>query len=175
VTLRAGSRRLAWAALAAGFVAATAACGVSGLEFVTDNRLHVTAPADRALVHLPVTLRWTMSDFTAALPGTAPPSKDAGYFAVFVDRHPVRPGQTLAEVITNRSQCAPQCAAKSYLATQGVYTTVSPILTLRQVDPIDDHQAVQLHEAVIVLMDTTGRRIGESAWYVDFRLRHVSP
>jgi hypothetical protein len=33
------------------------------------------------------------------------------------------------------------------------------------------HKGVEDHEAVIVLIDGTGRRIGESAWYVDFRYR----
>jgi hypothetical protein len=31
----------------------------------------------------------------------------------------------------------------------------------------DEH--VQLHAAVVVLMDTAGDRIGESSWEIDFR------
>ena len=59
------------------------ACGVEGLNFVQDDRVTITAPRDRAEVRLPVTIRWKAEDFD-------------GTYAVFVDRAPVPPGETLA-------------------------------------------------------------------------------
>lgn len=73
-------------------------CGdYSHLSFRQDKRLHIVAPADRSTVQLPVTVRWTISDFTIT-GHTGKTVTDHGYFALFVDRSPVPGGQTLAYV-----------------------------------------------------------------------------
>lgn len=148
--------------LAAGLLAGAAVlsgCG-SGLSFRADHRLDVTSPRSRTSVHLPVTVRWTMRDFDH--PG--------GYYALFVDRAPVRPGQTVESLADGDCRRTPGCPDRSYLAARGVYTTAGTSLTLTAVDPVNSYDRIQTHEVTIVLMDRTGRRIGESAWYVDFRL-----
>lgn len=157
-------------------IAAGGCVNLSQLQFKQDHRLHFTSPDSRAQVQLPVTLSWTMGDFRVAARGSEAPSEHAGYFAVFVDRAPVKPGQTLAVVAKGDPTCRPSegCPDAAYLRLRGVYTTTAPSLVLRNVVPItsnNDH--VQLHEATVVLMDTSGRRIGESAWYRDFKLERV--
>ncbi|MHB8341618.1 MAG: hypothetical protein ACYDB7_10645 [Mycobacteriales bacterium] len=151
---------------------ALAGCSFSNLAFVTDTRLHFTAPVNRDLVKLPVTLRWTMRDFTVLAPGTAAPSSSTGYFALFVDQAPIRPGQTLRAVASGNNSClhTPGCPNAAYLADRGVYTTASTSFTLTQVASLNAYQNVQLHTVTVVLLNSAGHRIGESAWYVSFRL-----
>jgi len=159
------------AALGAAFVLAS--CSVSNHNVFNDHRLHFVAPASRAHVGLPVTLRWTMRGFTPVDPGTGPPSRTQGYFAVFVDRPPVGPGQKLDVVADRDTSCkrTPGCPDTSYLADRQIYTTAGSTLVLNRVaDFVDNRQKQQLHEATIVLLDSAGRRIGESFWYLDFWL-----
>lgn len=149
----------------------TSGCGLSNLQFTKDNRLHFTSPRSRQLVATPVTLTWTISDFKAEKEGSFPPSGNAGYFAIFVDRAPVKPGQTLLSLADKSCRVTPGCFNPEYLAERNVYTTTSDSFTIDQVPALNSYENVQVHEATIVLMNTAGQRIGESAWYVDFRLR----
>jgi hypothetical protein len=132
-------------------------CGLSNLAFTADKRLHFLTPAPRALVRLPVTIRWRISGF-------------GGSFAVFVDRAPVGPGQPVSAVADRSCRRTPGCVNPGYLADRGVYTTGQDAVTIRQVT-VDSYQSTQTHEATVVLLDPAGRRIGESAWYVDFRMK----
>jgi hypothetical protein len=138
--------------------------------------VHFVAPRSRALVVAPLTIRWTVSGFAVRRPGTGPPSRAAGYFAVFVDRAPVRPGDTLAAVAAGDPRCLhqPGCPDADYLAQRRVYTTFKPQITLPLIAPIaGDTSRVQTHAVTVVLLDTAGHRIGESAWELDFRMRRA--
>ena len=154
-------------------------CGITHLQdlsFRVDNRLHFTTPKARSKVHQPVHLVWTMRDFRIAAPGSEPPSRDAGYFAVFVDRTPIRPGQTMRAVAGSDPACRhdPKCPDKTYLDQHEVYTTTDLSMTLPQIpNVLGDKEKVQHHTVTIVLMDTSGHRIGESAWQLDFRIPKV--
>jgi hypothetical protein len=150
-------------------------CAVSNLQFVADNRLHFVAPRSRALVQLPVTLRWSITDFTVVPPGTVPVSSHQGYFAVFVDRSPVKPGQTVAAVADSSCRRTPGCMNAGYLADRGVYTASADEVKLSQIASVNSYQKVQTHEATVVLLDSAGRRVGESAWYLDFRMKAPGP
>jgi hypothetical protein len=142
------------------------------LSFRQDKRLDIVAPADRSSVHLPVTVRWRISDFLVTGPtGRAGP--DQGYFALFVDRTPVPGGQTLGYVSHGDRSCRPQlgCPDQGYLAARQVFATNQTQYTLKTlVDPRLQHQK-ETHTVTIVLLDGTGRRIGESAWSTTFTLR----
>jgi len=139
-----------------------ASCSVSNHNVFNDHRFHFVAPPSRAHVRLPVTLRWTMRDFTPA-----------AHFAIFVDRSPVGPGQTLRAVADRDTSCkrTPGCPDASYLADRQIYTTADDGFVLDRVaDFVDNREKQQLHEVTVVLLDTAGRRIGESVWYLDFWL-----
>jgi len=161
---------------AAGAVLATlaaAGCGSMGnLAFTQDHRLAITAPEHRAHIDRPVTLRWQITDFRIAAPSSEPPSRSAGYFALFVDRSPVPPGETTDIVAEGDPECArtPGCPDKRYFAERGIYTTTQNQLTLASVPDLGTHEPNELHTVTIVLLDTEGDRIGESAWYVEFWL-----
>lgn len=153
-------------------------CGLTHLEdlsFRVDERLDFTHPEDRALVKQPFTVSWTIRDFRIAAPGSEPPSRDAGYFAVFVDRAPVKPGDTLDAVANGDTYCEqdPKCPDKQYLKEQQVFATTHTSLRLSQIINVPGKDDIQLHAVTVVLMDTSGHRIGESAWELDLRMRRV--
>lgn len=158
--------------IAAGLLSGCA--NLSDLQFRVDHYVKVVAPASRAKLSLPITLRWQVKGFRVAAPGSEPPSKHAGYFAIFVDRAPIRPGQTLAAVAGNDPTCVASagCPDAQYLADRQVYRTTNLFFTLRQVFALSgDSDNWQLHDATIVLLDTAGHRIGEHAYYRDFELK----
>jgi hypothetical protein len=153
------------------------ACGVAHpgeLAYRTDKRLTFSSPKPRTLVKTPIDVRWSIKDFTVTQPGSEAPSQKAGYFAVFVDRAPIKPRETM-RVVANRDQVClhrPGCPDETYLEDRRIYTTTDNGLTLGQIPPIPgDTERIQLHIITVVLMDTSGHRIGESAWQIDVRMR----
>ena len=139
-----------------------ASCSVSNHNVFNDHRLQFVEPPSRAHVRVPVTVRWTMRD-----------AAGASSFAIFVDRSPVAPGQTLRAVADRDLSCqrTPGCPDTSYLADRQIYTTAGDSFVLDRVaDFTDNREKQQLHEVTVVLLDSSGRRMGESAWYLDFWL-----
>lgn len=164
------------AALAALLLAGCSLPNVAEMNFRVDTRLHFLAPPARSLVRQPITLRWTIRDFTTAPLGSGPANPHRGYFAIFVDHAPIRPGQTMQAVAANDHYCAHSagCPNTAYLAARQIYTTTRTSYRLPLLASLaGDNQTVQLHTVVIVLMDTTGHRIGESSWQLDVRVRKL--
>jgi len=155
------------------------ACGIAHpgeLAYRTDKRLTFTAPTARTLVKTPIDVRWSIKGFTVQQPGTAPPSQNAGYFAVFVDKAPIKPNETMRTIAKRDEECLhrPGCPDETYLEDRRIYTTTDSGLTLDQIPPIPgDKERIQFHLVTVILMDTTGHRIGESAWQLDLRMRRV--
>ena len=141
------------------------ACVPQGLAFRVDQRVQVVSPEDEATVSLPLTLRWTVRDFEVVAPGS-PVRDGAGYFAVFVDATPMRPGKTLESLREADAVCEDPCDDDSYFPARGIYPTAGTELVLEELPPAssDDED----HRATIVLLDGEGRRIGESSFHVDF-------
>jgi hypothetical protein len=172
--LRPGRPRVAALAVLLPAVTLSGCANLSQLQFRVDHMVKFVAPESRAKLRVPVTLRWQVDGFRIAEPESEPPSKNAGYFALFVDRAPIKPGQTLAAVGGDDPACAAgsECLKPSYLADHGVYRTTDLSYTLRQVPSLSDNRDNwQLHEVTVVLLDTTGHRIGEHAYFRDFQLR----
>ena len=155
-------------------------CGIThlnDLNFRTDDRLHFTSPPDRSEQHPPFVVTWTMDDFTVEPPGSAPPSRDAGYFAVFVDQAPVPPDHTLDDIAKGDPECEadPDCPDRHYLAGHHVFTTSEDQIRIPLLPPVQgDPAEVQLHSIIVVLMDTSGHRIGESAWELDVKIPRLT-
>jgi hypothetical protein len=144
----------------------------STASFRLDTRLTFVSPAQYAVVRLPVSLSWRMRDFTPLAFGQGTVSDHSGYFALFVDQTPIAPGQTMRAVAQGDSSCNPHlgCPNAQYLAEHEIYTTTATHFTLPQLAVIEsDPSAVQLHTVTVVLMDSGGHRIGESAWTVSFK------
>ena len=123
-------------------VALLASCG-QDQAFRTDERIRVTSPDDRAEVQLPVTVRWEADDI------------DQPSFAVFVDRAPVRPGKRVVA---------------DAIGPDAVYLTSDTQVVIPKVTEGENGKR-ERHTATIVLLDPSGRRIGESAWDVVFEVR----
>jgi hypothetical protein len=149
-------------------------CTVQNVQLRTDDRLHITAPRSRAVVATPVTVRWSMRDFDAAgLDGRSVPNR--GAFVVFVDRAPMPAGKTLTSVANGDKSCEldPRCPDEKYLADRGVYVTTETSLTLAELPPVTAGRGNEQHYVNVVLVDGTGRRVGESAWYRQFQSRRT--
>ena len=147
---------------------ACSACVPQGLTFRVDHRVKITAPREDAMVSLPVTLKWTVNNFEVVEPGSAV-RKGAGHFGVFVDTTPMAPGKDVDDLTSDDASCDgdADCTPESLLASRGIYTTTSTELVLKSLPPGKDGEN---HRATVVLLDSRGTRIGESAWHVDFRV-----
>jgi hypothetical protein len=148
---------------------ALTACVPDGLAFVKDERLDIVTPDSLATVTTPVTIEWEVDDFRiTGEDGSS--SDDAGYFAVFVDRAPIPPGEDLAWLARDDRRCLETkgCPDSTYFSDRGAYSTRETSLTLKHLPDQDAYQGHERHEVTVVLLDGTGHRIGESAWYVDF-------
>ena len=174
-----GGRWLGRGVTVAAAVVVLAGCGLTRLDevnFRVDDRLEFVGPEARSTVRAPLTVAWTMDDFRIAAEGSEPPSDEAGYFAIFVDQTPVKPGHTLADVAEGDDLCEgkPGCPDKTYLADHDVYTTTGTSIEIPAIPDITgSEEELQLHTITIVLMDSSGHRIGESAWQLDLRMPKV--
>ena len=100
------------------------ACG-RDLAFREDESIDIVAPANRSTVRLPVEVRWTDTHDGEVL------------YAVFVDRAPIRPGQSLRSIGNDDPACRndPGCPDAAYLARQRIYLVDEPRLVI---DALDD-------------------------------------
>lgn len=141
----------------------SSACAVGGLAFREDNRVEILTPGDRAEVPLPLEIRWRAD---------LEPRADGGpFFAVFIDREPVRPGQSLRALADDSCNRSPGCPDLEYFRDRYVFVTEGTSVTIDAVPRAGTSQrtgAKDRHEATIVLVDAEGRRIGEAAYRVEF-------
>ena len=165
------------AALAAALCLLTSGCVAQGLAFRIDDRLTIEAPEQRSELTLPVTVRWSIKDFTIVDPGSGgTAAKDTGYFGVFVDKTPQPPGKTLAWVARKDRSCRPSdgCPDAEYLAARNIYSASDTSITFDQLPRPSDKNKKERHNVTIILLDADGRRIGESAFYVEFTVDRKS-
>lgn len=156
-------------AVALAMIFLTAACA-SGLAFTKDDRIEIVSPDDHSKVDLPITVRWRVTEGFEITGPDGRRSPDAGYFGVFVDRAPVPPGKTLAWIAKDDRTCraTPGCPDRVYLNDRDTYATTDTSMTFANLPDHDAYRGHENHQIAIVLLDGTGRRIGESAWFVDF-------
>ena len=58
---------------------------------------------------------------------------------------------------------------KQYIADHHAFSTTNTWFTLRQLPDLSAYHGHELHEVTVVMLDGQGMRIGEQAWYVDFK------
>ena len=143
---------------------------LGNLEFKNDKRLIFTSPKKLSTVKVPLTISWTMKDFTIA-PEDGTTSKTSGEFAVFVDLAPIQVGKNIASIGKNDPQCRgnARCVTKTYLAAHNIYVTTDTHLTLPFLPQAKMGSGNEQHEVTVVLLDGTDTRRVESAWYDDFQ------
>jgi hypothetical protein len=134
-------------------------CAVQGLSFMEDDRINIIRPAENERLRLPFDVRWTVKNFD-------------GLFALFFDRSPMRPNMDLRSLVSEDDPCisVPGCPDAEWLENHGpVYVTDQRILRVDALpDPRDNDRLKERHQLTIVLLDRTGRRLGESAFITDF-------
>lgn len=145
-----------------------ASCQISSMQFVRDDRVEIVEPENRSSVAFPVTIRWQVTDFKVTGRDGRNRS-DAGYFAVFVDRSPIPPGKTLEWYAQQDDSCGTSACGSVEKLTD-IYTTEQTSQSLKALTRQGEREELDRHEAVVVLLDGTGARIGESAFYVTFQV-----
>ena len=150
---------------------ALSACSTQGLAFVQDQRVEILSPGYRELIDLPVRIDWEVSD-----PDLEGELASGTRFGVYVDVDPQPPGESLDYFARDDVQCrkSPTCPDERYLRQRGIHTTTSTELTFGSL-PIAPGVDLErgdpdFHEVTIVLLDSEGRRIGESAWAIIFEI-----
>lgn len=155
---RVGTRAPLVVAIAVALALAATSCSASGLAFRASDAVEIVSPRNRADVRLPVRLSWR--DSTG---GT--------FYAAFVDRAPIRPGQSLDVLADEDCRRVPRCPDLQYLRDRYVFVTDGRSVVLDAVPQKTGTQrasARHRHEATIVPLDARGRRVGESAYTVEF-------
>lgn len=133
-------------------------CAVRGLSFVADTRLEIVGPEENEEVSLPFSVDWTVDDYE-------------GSFAVFFDRSPMRPGRDLRSLVPEGDACRaePGCPDAAWLADRNIYVTdANRVVIERLPERRDNNRAQDRHDVTIVLLDSHGRRSGESAFTKEF-------
>ena len=156
-------------------IASTAGCRIGDLQFKNDHRLSFETPKARQRVEAPVTITWSMKDFdVVGLDGSTDSGR--GVFALFVDRAPMPIGNDLHWISRGDEGCKrdPRCPDVRYLADRGVHVTTTTSATLNVLPRADDGVGDEQHYVTVVLLDGTGHRIGESAWYLPFTSKRRS-
>jgi hypothetical protein len=146
-------------------------CAVKGLGFREDDRVKIVSPKNHSTLKLPVTVRWTTKDFRVTGPGGSP-TDDAGYFAVFLDRSPQPPGETVEWLAKDDPTCfrSRGCPDAAWFTDHNIFPTTATSFTVDVLPTRTKEDLRTLHEVTVVLLDAAGRRIGESAFWVDFRV-----
>lgn len=156
-------------------VTGMAGCNASQLQFKNDHRLDFLAPPSRERVTTPLTISWTMKDFEpVGLDGSK--EKDRGVFAVFVDKAPMPVGKNLKWLARDDAGCKrdPQCPNAQFLADRNIFVTTETSLTIETLPSQSEGVGDEQHFVNVVLLDGTGHRIGESAWYRPFTSKRRS-
>jgi hypothetical protein len=118
-----------------------------GYVFRNDHRIAIDSPHSFASVHQPLTVSWSAPGFSAPRDGK---------FAVFFDLAPPPPGQTLGDIPPLQ---------KRFVRVVDTTHVEAPAFThdTSATGPLQDH-----HEVTVILLDPQGRRISETAGYVEF-------
>lgn len=139
------------------------------LAFREDKRVVILSPEDRSTVSLPVSVSWSVMEFQpVGQDGTQDPSR--GSFVVFLDRAPMGPGKDLASLAENDESCrSRECPNDEWFRQRHIYVTTETSLELEAVPDTRDRPSERdKHEVTIVLVNGRGKRIGESAFAVEF-------
>ena len=143
----------AFALLALAFL--LAGCRTSGLIFTKDSAFRILNPSSSSSVTLPLKVTWTDGG----------PAAGATRFAVFLDQGTIRPGENLSSLLPDFCKVDPTCPHNEYLHQQNVYVTSVPALiltTLPQTTLGGHDSAREYHTLVVVVINSSGARVGEA-------------
>ena len=133
---------------------------MGALQFRNDHRISIVSPKRQAKVTEPLTVRWTARDVDTEQS-----------FAVFVDRPPMKVGKNLRSFADEGASCEHdlRCPSAAELATKGVYVTTQTHVSIEILPNVSGGVGDEQHFLYVVLLDRTGTRQSESAWYRTFK------
>ena len=131
-------------------------CRVTGLAYRDNQRVKIVEPTQNATVHLPMRLEWTASR----------PSQGTRY-AIFTDQPPMGPDESLRSIADQTCKQTPGCPNKEYLEENNIYVTKAHSLVISHIPQLSA-PLKNVHEITIVLLNSAGRRVGESFYSVNF-------
>lgn len=143
-------------------LAGATACGGVRSDLGADDRVAIVAPVPLQVVTPPIDISWEADGVEAGL----------GY-AVFVDRDPIGPDERLADAFEEGCEGPPDCLDTAILAAHDIYLTSETSVSIpRLLIPggIAGAARTPVHRATVVLVDGGGRRLGEAAWSIEFRV-----
>jgi hypothetical protein len=120
-----------------------------GKLFRNDHRITIDSPQKYSTVEQPLTVRWHAKEFEAP---------EDGHFLLFVDRDPQPPGRTIEYFHRNRLD---------------IYRTDSTRFRIEAFTPHPGATGLDRnrHDVTVILVDSSGRRIGETAGFTQFIVR----
>jgi hypothetical protein len=137
------------------------------LPLRADARFAVTAPLELERTAAPLTISWTVDAETAELV-----QQRERFFAVFLDRPPIAPGQSLSSLSDDECRRTDGCPDATWLADRRVFLSMATEVTI----PVLRPQAqggrggrTEVHEATVVIVNAGGYRLDERAATVRFR------
>jgi hypothetical protein len=132
-----------------------------GLQLRTDESITIELPADRADVSAPIEVRWV---------DDAP--RVGGSYLVLIDRAPMPPGEDVAWFARDDDTCIESqgCPDELWLARRGITVTAEPSATIEIVPARSESRDGAPYDLTVVRLDADGRRDGEGAFSVQFRL-----
>jgi hypothetical protein len=140
-------RRARALVLAGGALSIALSGCADGYLFRNDHRITIDTPGSFAAVRQPFVVRWTAGDFAAPQDGS---------FAVFFDLAPPPPGQTIGTIPPLEKRLVRVVDTAQVTAPTFSHDSST-------IGPLQDH-----HEVTVILLDRQGRRISETAGYVEF-------
>jgi hypothetical protein len=143
-------------------------CSLSGLAFRQDDRLAIENLEDRSTIEIPYVLEFSFA-------GELGTGGIAG-FGILIDWSPPPPGDTLASLLDEDPACVgPSGCPEGYLARNRIIVTTDTEFVVDNVPVGSDREERRgYHELTIVLVDAEGRRVGETAAFVRFRVPGVN-
>lgn len=169
-------RRSGWLSVVLALSAFTSAsgCGVDAVQLTRDTRVKILSPKSGSPVSAPVTVRLEVDGLKLAPPG----SPEGHYLAVFVDRAPLRPGESILALVDDAClERGNGCANLQYFAQKNIYLTSATtfaLATVPQKNGAHDQSRVD-HQLTVVLMDNNHHRVGESVFMTRFRVAEGGP
>lgn len=129
--------------------------------FTKSSAFRILTPASFSSVNLPLTVSWT----------EGAPYRPGDKFALFLDRGSIGIGNSILHLIPESCRKVPSCSEDQYLQQQDVYVTTATSISLVNLPStsLTGHSSgKEDHEIVVVVLDSSGKRIGEQYASVDF-------
>lgn len=153
--------RWALGAIGAAVSLALAGCGGASGALTLDDSVEIVQPAPLQVVATPFDVRWT-GDLARG-----------ESFAVFVDRAPIAPGESLAHAFAEECDGGEGCPDEAFLAARGVHVTDGNEVEVPLLMPrggADGAPDLEVHHVTIVVVGADGARRGERSWSTELRV-----